>query len=401
MIATKKIILYIYLFLSFFALFFCGSLTIGPLSLRNYSSLLLMVTALIVGSKKYQIDKVAKYFFIYIIVCVFINLVNGSFLSTQFIRMMLVYQLPSIIVLCFLPKLLNDREDLVAIISIVSLLYVINLFVTYGEYIGNSFSWEIASIVGVEMPDSAEEFELGSFLPGITGNVVNNGYYLATFLPIVSVCIWKERFHYRLNGYLMLFAAAYVIYIVQQRMAFLSLIFFLILIYLYKKDKYIIIGTIALGLYVFYSGDMFDTVDMGRLSSDTSNEDRDLLWTQFCAFANSSDIILGGLQIYFGKYHFTIQHNAITSSFVIGGIPVFVSFVILSFYIFRSLYIHIKKGKSFNLVYVPLSIGGFIYYCYSMTHSQGIQNGGVHFWFLYAIILAYDNIYEFKEKNNL
>lgn len=400
MIATSKIVLYTYLFLSLFALFFCGSLTIGPLSLRNYSSLLLVVVAFIAGRKEYKIDKVVRHFVIYIILCVIVNIINGSFLSTPFIRMMLVYQLPSIIVLFSLPKLLNDKEDLVAIIFIIALLYVVNMLITYGEYIGNSFAWSIAFLVGLEMPDSVETFEFGSFLAGITGNVVNNGYFLATFLPVVSICIWKDRFLYRLTGYLLLFVAAFVIYIVQQRMAFLSLAFFLFLVFIYKKDKYIIIGTLVLFLYIQIYGNMFSSVDMGRLSSETSNDDREYLWTQFKVFANSPEILFGGLKAYFEKYHFTMQHNAITSSFVIGGIPIFISFVILSYHIFKSIYSHLKNVKTVNIAYVPLCTGCFIYYFYSMTHSQGIQNGAVHFWLLYAIILAYDKTYEFQYRNN-
>lgn len=391
MFSFKKIALYCYIFFTLFAIFFCGSLSVGPLTLRNLAGLMLLLFAFFYDKSKFVGDNTCRVFAYYIVICIIVNVINGCFFSTPFIRMMLVYQLPSVILVYSLPKLLKRKEDIIVTFYIMILLYTINTIITYGESINNDFCWSVANLVGLEIHDDVEETEFYSFLPGLTGNVVNNGYFAATLLPVVLVGLWAKSKTKIWLSYIALAWFSYSIIIIQQRMAFLSLIFFIIIVIFQKKNKLLFYIALCLVLYSLYNGTLFGSFDFGRISAETDDDDRARLFKQFSNFMSSSDFILGGSETYYKKYG-GIQHNAFTSAVVIGGIPLFISFLHLCITFITSLFYHYKYSmKNGNVLYRPLCIGCVIYFLYSMTHSEGIQSGGVLFWCLYGLILALDN----------
>lgn len=391
MVSFKKIALYSYIFFTLFAIFFCGSLSLGAITLRNLSGLLFLIVAIFLNRNKFVGDKTCFVFVCYLFVCIMVNVLNGCLLTTPFIRMMLVYQLPSIILLYSLPKLLKSIEEITVVFYIIIILYLINSVITYGESVDDYTCWSIANMVGLETRDEVEDDAFNIFLPGLTGNVVNNGYFAATLLPVVLVGLWSKSKMKSCLSYMGLVWFSYSIIIIQQRMAFLSLIFFVIIMILQKKNKHLLYISVFLLLYSLYNGNILSMTDMGRLSADTEDESRARLFKQFSNFMSSSDFILGGSETYYKKYG-GIQHNAFTSAVVIGGIPLFISFLHLCITFITSLFYHYKYSmKNGNVLYRPLCIGCVIYFLYSMTHSEGIQSGGVLFWCLYGLILALDN----------
>lgn len=388
---------YIYLFFTFFALFFCGSLTVGPLSVRNYFALSLLAIS-VFGNKPF-VDTTVRTFIWYLIIVIVVNILNGCFDTTLFTRMMLVYQLPSFIVVYSLPKLLQNRRDILASMILIVILLILNSVITFGQYAGNGSAILIQSLLGYDMTDSVADQRLGSYLGGLTGNVVNNGYFFAAMLPVSVIGLWSNKKIFRIIGYVVLLVASYCIYIVQQRTTFLILLAFYVFLILYKKDKILISMGLCLLSVIIYNADVFSAIDMGRLSLETSNDDRLALFADINRFIESSDVFLGGEQIFYDRYNGGVQHNAFTSAIVIGGIPVFISFVWLTLKIFRSLNKYRKKANIDEIYYLPLCFGCFAYFLCSMTHSTGIQNGGVLFWLLYGHILSFDKVNSINVKN--
>ena len=390
MIKLQSYILYIYLFFTFFGLFFCGSFIVGPLSIRNYSALLLFATSVFVNRNKFFIDSTVRVFIWYLIILILVNILNGCFDTTHFTRMMLVYQLPSIIVVYSLPKLMKTKRDVLVTMVLIVILFLMNAAITFGQFTGNTTALLISEIIGFDSSNFDGDNRLGSYLGGLTGNVVNNGYFLSTMLPISVMGLWSEKKLFRFFSLGVLAIATYCIYIVQQRTAFIILLLFYTFLILLKRDKYIIAIAVCLLFISINKTNIFTSIDMGRLSLDTSNDDRLLLFENFFRFVKSPDILLGGAQIYYDVYRGGVQHNAFTSALIIGGIPVFITFLWLVFKIFKSLHQFYRNNG--NAYYIPLCLGCTAYFLCSMTHSTGIQNGGVLFWVLYGLILSFNNV---------
>ena len=97
---------------------------------------------------------------------------------------MLVYQLPSLIVVFALPTFLRNKKEILGTMIIFFILYLLNVAITYGQFIGNKTALLISSFIGLDMTDVVRENQLGSFLGGLTGNVVNNGYFLSSCIPL-------------------------------------------------------------------------------------------------------------------------------------------------------------------------------------------------------------------------
>lgn len=386
----KSYLLYIFLFFTFFAIFFCGSLKVGPLSLRNYSTVVLLVVSILASPKKSYIDTTIRAFIWYLVILIFVNILNGCLSTSLFIKMMLGYQLPSIVIVFALPKLLRSRQDVLATMIVFTLLFLMNLAVTYGQFIGNATAINIAEIIGFDMSDVEGDKQLGSYLGGLVGNVVNNGYFLASLLPVSVMGLWSKNKSFHILAYVVLAIASYNIFIVQQRTAFVILIIFLAFLLFYKRDKLLIVMAVCLGVALLYNSELFSSVDTGRLTLEESNDDRLQLWDDFLRFAGSNDIILGGAE----KYYMTgggVQHNTFTSTIVLGGIPVFIAFCWLLVKIFKTLNKYRKQTLRDEVYYIPLYFGCFAYFLCSLTHSMGIQNEGVLFWTLYGLILSLIN----------
>lgn len=390
------ILKYIYLFFAFFALFFCGSFTLGPLSIRNYFALSLL--AISTFAQKTIVDSTVRAFLWYLVILIFVNILNGCFSTSSFIKLMLAHQLPSFIVVYSLPKLLKNRQEVLVSMNLIVILFVINVVITYGQFVGNSSAILIQSFLGYGVSDFAGDQRLGSYLGGLTGNVVNNGYFIASMLPVSVIGIWSEKKYFRIIGYVILLVASYCIYIVQQRTTFLILLVFYVFLLLYKKDKILITMGVCLLCVVLFNADVFTGIDMGRLSVETSNDDRLALFADFYRFVNSPDIFLGGAQIFYDQYNGGAQHNTFTSALVLGGIPVFISFVWLMYKILCSLNQYRKKVYNNEIYNLPLCFGCVAFVLCSMTHSTGIQNDGLLFWLLYGLILSYNKVNSINVK---
>lgn len=385
----KSYIKYFFIFGVLFSLFFLGSLRVGPLTVRNYASVLLLVVAVFLPRQHIR-DKVVNCYVAYLLTFLLCNLANGNAASPHFIRIVMGFLFPSIVSLYAFPKLITSQKDLHFVIASLVVLYVINAAVTYAQYAGSPIAWAITDRLGFVMPDETNSYTLGSFLPGLTGDVVNNGYLLACLVPIVSIGIYSNKKLYKLLGYFMLFASSLVMFYVQQRMAFLAVVLYAVFLAVIKKDK-ILKGSAFVLVLLFLVGIDTSNMDFGRISLETSNDDRARLFSCFLNFIESKHVLFGNYEIYLKDYG-GIQHNAFTGVITLGGITLFIVFCILTYKCVVRLWRIIKNSINEFPIAVCLSVACFIYIGYEQTHSAGMHNEGLLFWVSYGILLAHERL---------
>lgn len=386
----KDYVKYCYLSFVFISLIFFGSFSVGPLTLRNYATLLFLIVSLHMSRDKIIFDHVVKGFIAYLTVLILCNIINGCLFSTIFFRMSIAFLLPSLLIILFLPYYISTKKDFEFVILFLIVIYVLNLLVTYGQFLGIPICWEIINFIGFESWDESEEELLGGFFPGLLGKIVTNGYFLASFLPIATIGFFHKNIFLRIGSLSILMFAGLVMYVVQQRMAFLSLILYVIFLLFVKKDKSLIWGVVLfLGLTIF-KGNVLNGIEMGRLSADEDNSSRIRLFNQFWTFANTFDVIFGHYINYLKIGG--IQHNCFTAVITLGGIPTFISFVILYYHMLKKNILIIVREVLNNYVLCVLSVSCIIYAIYGLTHSSGLHNEGLYFWICYALILSFKRI---------
>lgn len=389
-----KIPKYIYLTFVLFSLFFMGSFHVFFLSMRNIATILFLLVAIIMPSANVKMDGIIKSFIVYLTVLVLCNMINGEVVSNRFIHISLAFMFPSVVALYALPKFLKDRKDFLFILGIIIFLYLLNSFVTYGQYAGNSVAWMISSAIGFESLDKNDQFVLGISLPGLTGDIVNNGYFLATFIPIATIGLFMEKRLWHFIGYGILLFAGFCMFVLQQRMAFLSFAIYVFFIAFIKRDTVLIISAIIVFFYMFSHGNPLDNIETGRLNMQTRDESRITLFANFVEFAQSSDVWFGGIENYLKKYG-GLQHNCFTAAFVLGGVPTFIAFVVMFFKILVNLEKTVLTTMKKDPIPCTLAVSCLIYAGYGMTHSSGLQNEGLFFWICYSILISYN---KFKQE---
>lgn len=388
---VKSFIKYFFLTVILFSLFFLGSFKIGPLTMRNYMTIVLFVTAFLMPKQEELKDEVVTMYGVYIAMLILCCMINGTLTSIRLIRIILAFIFPSVVVLYSLPKLISSRLDLYVTILIITILYLLNAGVTYGQYLGNSFCWQISDMIGFQIPEEAEAFALGSFLPGLTGDVVNNGYFLGCLVPIITFALFLKNRYCKLVGYALLFFSAIVTFYVQQRMAFICVALYVIFLAFINKDKVLrgFIFLMAIGI-LFYGID-FSNFDLGRMTVETDNSSRTRLFDVFLNFTESEYIIFGNYEEYL-KHFGGIQHNSFTGVTTLGGIPLFLVFFLLSYKMVLRLYQVLKDNYNKSPLISCFAISCFLYVGYEQTHSAGIHNEGLLFWTSYSLLLIFERL---------
>ena len=385
----QNIVKYPFLLIFLFSLLFHGSYKIGSYSVRNYMTIVFLLVSFIIQKKEKMLkDNLVNTFIVYIVVLLFCNFVNGELLSARFVQTIIVFMMPSVVVLYGMPKFLQTKNDIIFIFSLLTAFYLINIFITLGQYVGNDIAWYISNIIGFETPDDAEEFKLASYLPGMLSNVVRNGYFIASFLPIVTVSVLSKKIPHQIIGLFILFLATICAFVVQQRMSFLFILFYILFLAFVKQNRLLVSLIIVTLVYLTIQGISFDT---GRLNINTENGDRMSLFAKFINFISTEDVVFGGYENYLQKYG-GYQHNSFTSVVVLGGIPSLIAFSVLFYRMLKKIVRFILVSMNTQPIICSLCITCFIYAFYGMTHSTGIQNDGLYFWLSYSIVIATQRI---------
>lgn len=400
-----KIIIYVRLFvivLAYFLLNFsmlCGGdlHVLGPFSMRHLCMFFLFCVAFLMRNKT-KMEKTALPLYIgFLIVYVVCNLLNGEFVTQSFLQSLYSYHLPCIALAVGLPALVKDIRHIELFVWSLIALYVFDSLLSVLQYYNSGFAWLVATMINsqseegmgrTEMYSAAYGGVMGySLVAGAFGFVVTNGYFLATYLPVLTYRINKYGFVNSVFSVLFLLLGGCVIFLTQQRMAFLSFVLVSCYIFWYGMGrKYrILLILIAIVVLLYYG---ISNIEMGRLNSDTNNDTRIKLFEDFFDFISKGYWLFGGA-VEFRDTYDKAQHNTFLSAWVLGGILTFVVFVTLYFKILLGNLKTILSHKSQRFFYpftLCFAVASVIFLLYSVTHSAGVQSGSPMFWVVYSMM---------------
>lgn len=379
------------------AILLMGSFMVGPVSLRNITTVLILVLLFLNGKVKIPKGAPRVYLF-YLFIMILLALLNGDVSSGWFFRQLVGFHICSLLI--FLFGVMNGRKFLNVVLYTLIFIYVCDGIITILQYYGNSIAWVFSHLfyntsteeLSVDVANSIERNLSGvSMVPGILGNVVNNAYFLAVFLPVVTSSLWKNKFNVSSLFSVSIFViGAFAIYTTQQRMAALCLILYfvclLVRFYLTSRNK--VFSVFLIFIMIYYIASFILNVDLGRLTLETDNSDRTSLFNDFVLFSrDGNNIVFGGKDNYLNHYG-GVQHNTFLDVLTRGGIVLLSVFLVLFFKVLFLCFSNIKKYFRKLSYGTPFAISCVLYLGYSMTHSSGLQSGDVMIWIPLSLLYA-------------
>ena len=406
----KKVFLIIAFFLLNFSILCGGNFQLlGPFSLRHIAMFALFGFAFLNKSQIPMKQFMLSLYLIYLGVYTLCNIINGEVTTHSFLQSFYTYHVPCIALIVGLPAILKNKEQVHLFVLSLACLYIFDVVLTILQYMNNGLAWAIATRISSSAEDGMESAEMYaeasgslfgySLVAGAFGFVVTNGYFLATYLPVLTNRINTNKFKDVFISSILLGIGAVAIFVTQQRMAFISLLLYLgyFVYYGMSKGYRIPIVIIAILFSLFYLDPT--SIDMGRLTTDTNNDTRMRLFDDFFKFLDSDQWAFGGAVHYLNTYH-KAQHNTFLSAWVLGGIFTFVTYLILYYKLLESCICNLKLLRQYRQYYpltLSCAIASSIFLIYSITHSVGVQSGSPIFWIVYVLmVISYR--YESEEK---
>lgn len=388
--STKlKLFLLIFFFISQYLLATVG---FAGISIRIYVLMGLMIYALFVNGLK-KINICFKYYIVYLLFYICICAINGDMFTADFSKNMLSYHILSIATYLVYVCIIRNEKELNLLLVLIIILCLFNSFVTILQFHNIPIGWSIGNFFGVDS-ESAElyldahgndSFLNAAFSAGINGNAVVNGYFMASFFPVMIYGIWSKSIWKRMISYFCTIVGLYTIFCIQQRMALICVALYLIYVFYYKVSTSkisLFIALLAL-LFLYLWGFSSENYDFGRLSSQTDNSARLTLIDGLFVFFQNGDVLFGGFEKYL-SLGFQGQHNTFFDVVTRAGLIGLVVFIIYFFktLIFVKDHINIRKPS----LQTSLCFSVIIYILYSQTHSTGIQSGITFYWSIIAMI---------------
>ena len=385
---------------------FLGGYHVGPLSLRLLVSYGLLGYTLWRGKTDYWPTKGTRMYLFYLEFYIFISLINLNAFNFDFIKNLLVYHFVSCTAIFSFPRFFKTEASIRGAYIVLIAIFLLNAFVTYLQFHNSPLGWEIGMYINPVKIDELENIQSyidnkGNYqvalLMGIMGNPVTNGYFVATMLPIVTCYVWDNIGRKTIWTAFMFVIAGVCIFVIQQRMALVVAAFYVFTILMFKERNYstkvfFIIATIVLAILAIYFFQSFDISDLGRLGTIKEDEARMGTLSVLIDFLDDPrQVLIGynrvGKEVDQYVFH-TLGHNTFLDSLRRGGIFLLLVYVVLFFHLCRSL-VDIVQFSHYVKDYRTkgMALGCLCYLFYSLTHSAGVQSGGIMFWTLYMLTI--------------
>lgn len=396
-------------FFDFFiiALFLLNSFQVGPFTIRVYATILMAISLIIDYSKNSNRPNLVpikrtevKIYITFLIVMSICLLLNGEFSEYAFLKKILAYHLPCIIVFFAISLKINTYKAIRHTIIVLFVILIFDEIITVLQANGNSTAWGVGIMLSPldninERADTLDGFLGYSVIPGLFGSVVKNAFYLASLAPLSLALL--ERKDCKINIiFVITFLALslYAIYITQQRAAFyvfvLSLVLYLSISFV-KRPFYIFIFFVVVLLAFPYIDSHFQTINLGRLT-DTYDTGRNDIYQH--AFEFIPDHILLGGPVSFLRIAGLPAHNlfidGIISSGIIGLILLIIFTLRTLLKAFQSFYYFYKRKCS--MVTFALSLAFLSCTLYGFTHNTSVLTGEPILFILWALLLKSINI---------
>ena len=376
----------------------CGSINIGPFSLRVYATVLMLFFLIIAYKKGVQSDLhiTRGYIWLYLsfVIYLFIALVlNGGIGQYDYFRKALAYYLVCCVAFFAVDYFVDSYKQIRYLVIAFSLLILFDSLITILQFNSNLVGWRIGTFFrGIDQwSDIAgtQGVDVGvSILPGIFGHPVANAFFLAVTTPLLLSMLANNRSFLGIAYYLGVISLSVIAcYYIQQRAAF----FLLILILLFHFIKFIFTNksplliplTIIVVALVLFSFMDLSSFNWGRLT-DSTNSDRQSLWNM--AFVVINDyMILGNPNVYNSQSELS-AHNVLLDSFVASGI---IGFILMSILFFKTLFVSavysfINKCSVYSRVF---AYSVFISMVMGLFHNTSYYTGEVIIFICLALLL--------------
>ena len=380
------------------AIILLGSIQLGPLSLRVYATILMIIYLLyntcVIKSKSY-VSVSHMYIYVYMLFVLLMGeslLLNGEFLEYEYPKKALAYYLVCIISYLSIEHFVNSRIQLNRLIFILSVIVVVNNFVTILQYIGDPIGWTLGNMfsnidLNREIAERNDTLLGTSITPGIFGDPVKNAFMLTALFPL-----FFANFNKYFSKVTQLYYAFVIVttvltcFLTQQRAAF-GLVIVNIVVYLiisYNKISSWIIILLALFLGMFQGGFV---IDWGRLSSN-DNSNRLYLWGAAIDYIKEHPFIGGPMD--FQKKAGLSSHNLLLDSWIFAGLGGFLCMIYLYLKtIIESLKAFVtgflQKGRDYMVICSALAVLNTM--IYGLFHNTSYLTGSEVIFILLAIML--------------
>ena len=394
-------------FLVVFPLLFLGGIHVGFISIRVIITFGLLVYVLWQGETDYLPTRGMRMYYVYIAVYIIINILSKAAFSSVFIKDLIAVHFACCIIIYAFPRIFKTEISIRCAYLVLAFGFLLDAIVTILQYQNSPLGWTIGMTINPLQLEDLDELQSGikdisettkSVIPGIMGKVTGNGYFIATMLPVMTYFIWdKTKFKIRTLWVVVTFAlGGFCIYYMQQRMALVVLITYLLSIFLFKErtiTKKLLIGVIAIFTIVYFKDFFlsFDYSQYGRITDMQDVKRASTLSTLLDFIKNPRNVLLGYNQILTTEdrqLFLIIGHNTFTDALRLGGVFLLLTFIILFFFLCKELimiFFFSRCEKDFRTM--GLAMGCFCFLLYSQTHSTGVQSGSFMFWVLYMLTI--------------
>lgn len=392
-------------FLVVFSFLFLGGYHVGPLSVRIIVAYGLFGYVLWRGSSEYVLTKDMRMYFTYLVIYVFISFLNLSAFSLTFVKEFIAVHFVCCIVIFSFPRLFKTEVSLRGAYIVLVVGFLLNAFVSFLQAQNNPLGWAIGMYINPTAIADLEEIQTGledadqistSIIMGIMGKAVANGYFVATMLPVMTYVIWDKFQIKTLWSYFMFVVAAVCVFYIQQRMALVVFLIYIVYI-IYRKDTSLISGILVLGasmiMLTVYMDDIlnFDYDQLGRLTSTRESIRSSTLTVLEDFIDHPIRLLLGHNQKITAEDFFifrTMGHNTFLGSLRMGGVFLLFTYVVLFTKICKTLIEIVQFSHAENdYRTLGLALGCICFLLYSQTHSTGVHSGTILFWTLYMLTI--------------
>ena len=404
-------------FLIVFPLLFLGGVHVGPLSVRLIVAYGILGYVLWRGRTDYLPTRGIQLYFIYVAVYIFVNLLNLTAFNAVFVKDLIAVHFVSCIAIYAFPRIFKTEASIRGAYVVIAFGFLLDAFTTYLQYKNSPLGWTIGMFINPTQQDelseiqstleNAEDFRR-AILAGIMGNAVGNGYFIATMLPVMTYAIWDKFRLKTLWSFAMFVVIAICIYFIQQRMALVVAVAYLFAIITLKKTTTvtrILFPAVVIIIIALYINDIqnYDYSKWGRLVS-TEDELRSSTLTVLDSFiSNPQRLLIGHNQNITEEdyiiYH-TLGHNSFTDTLRLGGVFLFLTYLVLFYYLCKTLVeiiLFSRQNEDFRTT--GMALGCLCYMLYSQTHSTGVQSGSIIYWTLYMLTIQSHRVkYEALEE---
>lgn len=376
-----------------------GSVEVGPLSIRVYSTVA-MIAILLYNRMKNKESYVfiehsmLKIYIIFVIIMGVTQFINGDIYEYQYFKRLLAYHLVCVVTFLSIEYFVNSSKDLKRTIILLSIVLLFNNVITILQFTGNYLGWQIGMLFGdinnfYDVADTHNSLIGYSNTPGIYNHVVLNAFVIAVISPL-TLCLVdnSNKIIIRLFGLVSFVIAFLACFMTQQRAAFyLFLLCIVVYIFIEIKKYPIIIFVSSLLLMLFVDNINFGNIDIGRLSN-TTDDSRSYLYRN--AFAFISDHPLWGGPMLFQKIAGKSSHNVVLDSWICAG---FMGFIIMMMLLCKTLCYSVKtffegiriKGQNRYMVFCAIAVINAM--VYGFTHNTSYLTGDVIIFIVLALML--------------